>query len=597
MSVVYAKPVLLVQYFLCIRPSVPCPSACCTTSLKAYISGGTVDISCKCNLATPLQPVVSSRPQSTKAYRPSILLTPSRKRLSSDINRPRSANKVVRIKPDSQEEPLNEGALDGRMTARKSTSGKLDVCLPKFRRFRRQSSLSSTPPPVGSVASSNLETIRESQNSSSVTESSRESSAETSTSNETIEVRSPDSPNIKSPTSPPPPDVDPTKESEDSVDPIKELEDSKKPRPARFAAPKFEPIPLRTRSAIGKQPRPVGRPRRHTSDQGKPVEFALRRVDLDNVIPQRRRPASVSAATELQQTRFQRLTPLWTEDEDDEEKQLAAVIALSAVEVQNPPKRTEEADKNKAAETKDSMKDCDVFPTSGKDSVMLINTRPISPVQLPQQPNPIHLNPPPNPIHLNPPPNPIHLNPPPNPKPALEQPRRLLARKSAGPQVKLEEVCPEINNIREVPIYHTCTDTYGVFYVHLYYKPVHPCVLCLKCKETLATFQFATHSHSNDPKRCSTKKWRHCVRLRYPDNKEHEVIFQRLKDRFGHKNPRGSGGGKKSNPDNPPFKDAKKQKKKKTTTVDIVDYLPYPSIVVSQQLSSKVVWYVGQVSL
>lgn len=506
------------------------------------VEGGTVDMSCKCGSATPLRHDLLSLSQSTTTHRPSILLTPSRKRLNNDTNRSKSVSKVVRInsdKLDLQEEALNEQGISdepiGHMTARKSTSGKLDVCLPKFRRFRRR---------------------QESQDSSSVTESSRESSAETSTSNETIEMQSPfDSPNTKSPILSP----------WQSAESLKESEDSKKAKTARFAPPKFEPIPLRTRSAIGKQP--VGRPRKHTVDHGKPVECALRRVDLDNVIPQRRRPASVTAATELQQGRLHRLTSLSTEDEDDGEKQLAAVIALSAVEVQNPPKRTAEADKDKL-ETKDSTKD------HGKDSVMLINTKP----------NPVQVNTPP----VNPP-----VNPPPNPKLASEQPQRLLARKSAGPQVKLEDVGPEINNIREVPVYHTCTDTYGIFYVHLYYKPVHPCVLCLKCKETLATFQFATHSHSNDPKRCSTKKWRHCVKLKYPDNKEHEVIFQRLKDRFGHKNPRGSGGGKKANPDNSPSKDEKKQKKKKTMG-DPVDYLPYPSIVETSEDLTRFVRRIGE---
>lgn len=509
-------------------------------------------------MATSSDPIRSPVPQS-QVQRPSILLSASKKRLNSETNRPKSANKVVRIstdKTDSQEEAKdNHSATDepiGHMTARKSTSGKSDIVLPKFRRFRPPQSRTSVTAPLTSSSSSasHMATPMDSQESSSQTESSRESSTDASA-NETAEMRSSSSPEDKSPRSPPP-----MKPADD----VTETAESRNPRPARFKPPKFEPIPLRTRSSRAKQParRRTGKP--------KPVEVTLRRLNLDNVISSRRRPAPVHTATEVRQAKLRRQSFQSSEDEDDEERQLRRVIALSAVEAQTPSKQLKEATTEREKDS-DSDSDSDDGQTTGNEISVVSEKRTDNPAPPPPLPS-----------------NPVALNPPSNAKPkrpsSPEQPRRLLARKSAGPTVRPEEADAEISNIREVPIYHSCTETHGTFYVDRYYKPMHPCVLCLKCKETLATFQFATHSHSNDPKRCTTKKWRHCVRLKHPQNNAHQVIFQRLKERFGHKNPRGSMS--KKSPDNSPSKELKKRKKK---SVDTGSYLPYPTVVVSDTFS------------
>ncbi len=578
-------------------------------------------------------------PQSP-ARRPSILLTPSRKRVNSEATRSKSTNKVVRIntdRPDSQlDEECKQKSLEEpltHVTARKSTSGKLDVVLPKFRRFRPSPSPTAKTPTVATNSSASHIVEKDNQDSSSQTESSRESSAEISP-NEASDTRSPASPGEK--------------KAESATSPVKmstqKTFEVPKLRIGRLLPPKFEPIPLRTRSSSIKGPSVRGRRRRRASDQGKPVEAVLRRLDLDAVIPSRRRPASVSAATELQQTRLKREAYADSdddEDDDEEERQLAAVIALSAVEAQQQPKAPSEMptvildEAQKRAKAPSEMKavildEAQKQPKAPSEMQAVIldeaQKQPKAPSEMPtvildeapkqpkapsemqtvimdeaktdghtelsarkeiEQPSDIQtsgvqseasepalsqsdsLD-----ASLAVLPQPLETKASPSESP--EPPRRLLARKSAGPTVKPEEINAEIKDIRELPVYHTCTDTYGIFYVDRYYKPVHPCVLCLKCGNTLATFQFATHSHSNDPKRCLTKKWRHCIRVKHPDNNSHQVMFQLLKERFGHKNPRGSGS-KKTSTDSVP----KEVKRKKRKSSDAISYLPYPSIVVS----------------
>ena len=134
-----------------------------------------------------------------------------------------------------------------------------------------------------------------------------------------------------------------------------------------------------------------------------------------------------------------------------------------------------------------------------------------------------------------------------------------------------------VSGVRELNIRHQCTGVGGTFYLLRYYKPRHPCILCHKCRQLYAPWDFIVHAHDDDGKACTSRKWRWCVRLSDDDNAvaEKRAAFERVKKRFGHKEVPSAAAVAATTPCEKKSLD----KRGKRRLVD-VDYLSYPTLVV-----------------